>query len=90
MWSRARSPLTERKRRWLLAVWLLLFAGRSGAVVTLPRLLSDGMVLQRDAPLRRWGRADRGERVRITFRGQSTATRADSDGRWSAAGPPGQ
>ena len=80
--------MTERKRRWLLAVWLLLFAGRSGAVVTLPRLLSDGMVLQRDAPLRLWGRADRGERVRITFRGQSTATRVDSDGRWFCNLPP--
>lgn len=58
------------------------------AKVKLPALVSDGMVLQREQPLKIWGTADAGETVRLTFlKGKKakeayTAT-ADNHGAWS-------
>jgi sialate O-acetylesterase len=39
-------------------------------------------VLQRDKPLPIWGRADAGERVTVSFAGQSIGATTTSDGRW--------
>jgi sialate O-acetylesterase len=58
----------------------LVFSGR--AEVHLPALISDHMVLQQDATNRIWGTARPAETVRVSFRGQSLETRADSGGRW--------
>lgn len=71
------------------------------AKVKLPAILADGMVLQREQPLRLWGTADAGEAITVRFEGASlprstrnrelkeacTAT-ADSSGRWSLTLPP--
>jgi sialate O-acetylesterase len=51
------------------------------ADVRLPRLISDGMVLQRDKPIRVWGWADEGEQVTVSFAGKLLKTTA-KDGRW--------
>lgn len=40
----------------------------SEAKVKLATVLSDGMVLQRDKPIKIWGTADAGERIIIEFR----------------------
>lgn len=53
------------------------------ADVTLPGVVSDGMVLQRHEPVRVWGWADPGERVTVEFAGQRRAAVADGGGRWS-------
>lgn len=45
-------------------------------------LYTDGMVLQRDRPLRIAGTADAGERVEVSVAGQRCRTTAASDGRW--------
>jgi sialate O-acetylesterase len=53
---------------------LLLFAAspfRADAVVKLPRLVSNGMVLQRDMPLKIWGWADPSEKVKVEFVGET-------------------
>lgn len=44
---------------------------------------SDHMVLQRDKPVAIWGWTDPGQRVTVSFAGQSKATTAGPDGRWS-------
>jgi sialate O-acetylesterase len=49
----------------------------------LPRIFSDGMVLQRDKSVPIWGWADAGENVIVRIAGQVKATRADAAGRWS-------
>lgn len=46
-------------------------------------LFQDHAVLQRDKPVPVWGSADAGEKVTVTFAGQSLSTTADADGRWS-------
>ena len=75
-----------------LAVTLAAATFNTGAKVTLPRLVSDGMVLQRDIPLKIWGWADTGETVKLTFQDKTYSTRADRRGEWSIqlpALPPG-
>lgn len=54
----------------------------SQAAIKLPALIGDHMLLQRDAPVRIFGKADPGERVSVAFRGQSVQTTADTLGRW--------
>jgi hypothetical protein len=41
------------------------------------------MLIQRDAPVRVWGKADPDESVSVAFRGQTVRTQADALGRWS-------
>jgi sialate O-acetylesterase len=59
--------------------------------VILPRVLSDGMVLQRQTEARVWGWASRGESVRVQGSWMETpvTTIADDAGRWTARVPTG-
>lgn len=50
--------------------------------VRLPRLISDGMVLQRGAQANIWGWAAQGEAVTVHFRGSVYQTRANENGEW--------
>jgi sialate O-acetylesterase len=51
--------------------------------VRLPRLVSDGMVLQRDAKVKVWGWAEAGEKVTINFNGKTYSATAGTDGKWA-------
>lgn len=53
------------------------------AQLTLPDILSDHMVLQRDKPVRIWGTAPPDQSVTITFADQRLTARANADGHWS-------
>jgi len=55
--------------------------------VTLPTLISDGMVLQREVPLNIWGWADPRERLTLTFAGNTYRLRADRQGNWQIRVP---
>ena len=48
------------------------------------KLFSDGMVLQRDKPVKVWGWASKGESVTLSFGDQSVRATADDDGKWVA------
>lgn len=50
-------------------------------------LFQDHAVLQRDAPLRLWGRASPGQRVEVSFAGAASTTRAGADGAWETILP---
>lgn len=50
--------------------------------VRLPALLSDGMVLQRDEPVRIWGTASPTEKVSVAFRGHTVESIATASGGW--------
>jgi sialate O-acetylesterase len=65
-----------------LAAGALTFAARVHADVKLPGLITEGMVLEQQVPLRIWGWADEGETVTVSFRGQTVETVAH-DGKWS-------
>lgn len=67
-----------------MAVECALVSPMVFANVRLPQIIGDGMVLQRDCPVRIWGWASPGEKVRIEFLNAAYTTHAGNDGRWSA------
>lgn len=52
------------------------------AQVRLPRLISDGMVLQRDSKVLIWGWATPGERIDITFASKTYSIATNENGDW--------
>lgn len=70
------------RKIFLSLLLLLFFLGNAYAVVRLPRLISDGMVLQRDEKVIIWGWADPQEPVSVTFDGMLYKTIADAHGNW--------
>jgi sialate O-acetylesterase len=74
--------------RILRIIYLLLISFYSAkATISLPKLISDGMVLQRNKELNVWGWASPGERVNIGFRGKNYQVITASDGKWLVALP---
>jgi len=65
----------------LLAAVALL-APRAAADVTLPAIFSDHIVLQADASVPVWGWAEPGEKVTVTFAGQTKSYTTGADGKW--------
>ncbi len=81
--------LVYDKVRLGVAVLLCLCASSwTDAKVKLPALLSDGMVLQREQPVKIWGTADAGEAVTVKLQKKTYHATADADGRWSILLPP--
>lgn len=70
-----------------LAFLCLLFTAiavqTASAVVKLPAIISDHMVLQADTAAPVWGWADAGEEITVTLGGQTKTTKAAPDGTWS-------
>lgn len=54
----------------------------SFAEISLPKVFSDNMVLQRDIPIKIWGWAGHGETVTITFIDQTVTAKPDKKGKW--------
>jgi sialate O-acetylesterase len=78
----------------LAVIFILLIFGNMSGQVRLPKLVSDGMVLQRDAIIKIWGWAAKGEKVNVSFLNNSYTAVADENGGWqielpklSAGGP---
>jgi sialate O-acetylesterase len=65
-----------------------LAAGEAAAAVSLPAVLGEHMVVQRERPFHVWGKAAPGETVSASFRGVSRTTAADDLGRFSLYLPP--
>lgn len=72
-----------------LLVFACLPAMLASGQVTLPRILTNHMVVQRDLPVHVWGLATAGQQVSVTFRGETRTTRAGELGRWSVYLAPG-
>jgi sialate O-acetylesterase len=72
-----------------IALLALLPVASASAQVTLPKILSDHMVVQRDLPVHVWGMAQPGEQVTVTFRGETKSTTSTKIGRWSLFLKPG-
>ncbi|MBN1804127.1 MAG: hypothetical protein JW837_02640 [Sedimentisphaerales bacterium] len=73
--------------RSLLYLYVLLFCQVAFGQVRLPRLISDGMVLQRGENVKIWGWAAEGEKVTINFNGKTYRTTTNSDGEWAVILP---
>lgn len=69
-----------------LAVFGSLISASVMADVSLPRVLGDGAILQRDKPITIWGWADENEAVTVQFAGKEKKTTA-KEGAWSVEFP---
>lgn len=67
-----------------LPPFLFLFVATLSAQVSLPKILSNHMVIQRDLPVHVWGMAAPGQGVTVSFRGETRSVIADALGHWSA------
>ena len=78
-------------KKLIISLCILTAAVCANAKVTLPSVLSDGMVLQRNTDVTLWGKANPGKKVtiRTSWNGLKTSVKADSDGRWECSVPTG-
>jgi sialate O-acetylesterase len=74
--------------RLCLALCLAASSFFASAEVSLPKVFSSHMVLQRDMPIHVWGFAAPAEQVTVDFHGSSASATADNVGRWSVYLPP--
>jgi sialate O-acetylesterase len=58
------------------------------AQIRLPKLISNGMVLQRDVKLKVWGWAKAGEKITVRFKNKTAKTVTDASGKWQVELPP--
>jgi sialate O-acetylesterase len=65
-----------------LIFFILLISVAIFGQVRLPKLISDGMVLQRDTNVRIWGWASSGEKITIHFINSTYQATADKNGDW--------
>ncbi len=68
-------------------IFFLLLSFAAFSDVKLPSLVSNGMVLQRDMPVKIWGWASPGEKVNVTFKGKKIRAIGDSKGNWACTLP---
>ncbi|MDR1859401.1 MAG: TIM barrel protein [Bacteroidales bacterium] len=61
------------------------FCHKTLASVKLPQYVSDNMLFQREAPVKLWGWAAKGETVTVSINGQSAKATAGKDGIWHAS-----
>lgn len=71
------------------AAGALCAAPRCDAEVSLPAVWADHAVVQRDQPVRVWGKAAPGEKVSVSFRQVGASATADELGSWQVDLPPG-
>jgi sialate O-acetylesterase len=66
----------------LLFLWLALFTTPAAAVLKLPSLFSNHVILQRDREVPVWGWADPDAQVHVVIDGKTVETKAGQDGKW--------
>ncbi|CAD0008980.1 sialate O-acetylesterase [Flavobacterium chungangense] len=69
-----------------LTILFLSFAANSQ--IKLPRLISDGMILQRDSKVKIWGWAAANEKIELNFNSKIYKTITAEDGTWTIILPP--
>lgn len=68
-------------KKIILLTFLISFA--INAQIKLPRLISDGMILQRDTKINIWGWASPKENIELDFKGKKYKTITAEDGKWT-------
>lgn len=79
-----RAPAAVMRYGFLVGIVGLLFGPRDAAAeLTLARVFSDHMVVQRERPIRVWGWASSADVVTVRFAGQSAEVFPAGDGGWA-------
>jgi sialate O-acetylesterase len=66
----------------LTTFYLVLLCNTLSAEVSLPAMISNGMILQRDEKINIWGWAKPGERISVEFNNKKYQTETGPDGKW--------
>jgi sialate O-acetylesterase len=66
-----------------ILIFLLAVTAASAGQVRLPRLISNGMVLQRNADVRIWGWSSANEEIAVSFTDSLYTTKANDNGEWA-------
>jgi sialate O-acetylesterase len=69
---------------------LLILPAAAVAQVHVPSVIGSHMVVQRELPVHVWGTATPGEKVAVSFRGETRNTEANGTGDWSVYLAPGK
>jgi sialate O-acetylesterase len=77
----------KRQAGWLTST-LLFFGSTAIGQIRVPRLVGDGMVLQRDMPIHIWGFGSPGEQVTVKFDGTTASDITTDNGTWVVVLPP--
>jgi sialate O-acetylesterase len=72
-----------QKKMFLLFACLMVLIQSLKADVTLPKIFSNNMVIQRDITTKVWGWAEKGESIIVSFNNATMKTKADKNGNWS-------
>ena len=76
-------------KKILVLVFLFSLQSYTGFCdIKLPKLISDGAILQRNVSLTIWGWASPGEKVELSFKNEVYKAEADQDGKWEVVLPP--
>jgi sialate O-acetylesterase len=70
-----------------VAILFVAFGPMVNAQVRLPKVFSNNMILQRDAPIPVWGTAKPGSQVVVVLNGKRAKTAAGPDGKWQLKMP---
>lgn len=73
---------SRQPKAYLLVIISLLIPLSAFCEIKLPKLINDGMVIQRHAEVKIWGWADPGEAVTIGFKDETYQTTANDEGNW--------
>ncbi|SOD12544.1 sialate O-acetylesterase [Pedobacter xixiisoli] len=80
--------MISRTNKTIGLFFLIVFIQSSVfAAIRLPKLISSGMVLQRDKPIKIWGWADAGEKVEVLFNGKKFNANTGTGGKWQLTLP---
>ena len=71
------------KKLFLTTLFLAALLTVKAQTVRLPRIISSGMVLQRNDSISLWGEANPGEKILIVFNKKKAEAVADAQGKWS-------
>jgi sialate O-acetylesterase len=69
-------------KRIIAICFCLIIIHYADAQITLPRIIRDSMILQRDSKINIWGWASNGERVNVRFNNKTYKTTTGNDGKW--------
>ncbi|MFH4966189.1 sialate O-acetylesterase [Gaetbulibacter sp. M235] len=70
------------KRQYLFLITILINSIIINAQVSISKIFSDNMVLQRNTPIPVWGKAKPNEKIEVHFDKQIKKTSADKNGKW--------
>ncbi len=74
--------MSDIMKNTITGLLLLCCFGQVLANVTVPKIFTSNMILQRDKEINVWGWADKNETVTVHFNGQSVKSKADKNGNW--------